>query len=127
MLMVETAAEPIKQDNKPKKDVTATGINAKTNSRFRVMFLFWLDADKDTNTDNQLQLIKDLTYFKSQRKFSKLIRDALRLMFALLLDDVSVLVELFPGVVQGLQAEARSKDSMFTFRKRLNRNFVNIY
>lgn len=72
--------------------------NAKQDTRNRIQFRFWLDSTKN----DQQQMIRDLIHFKSQRKFAATIRNALRLFFALLLGDTSVLVELFPAVVDGL-------------------------
>ena len=97
-----------KRKTKTKSDVNTTGVNAKVDTRNRIQFRFWLDANKQTPDDNQLQLIKDLNHFKQGRKFSKVIRDALRLFFALMLGEWGILMELFPGIVQAIQNEARA-------------------
>lgn len=79
-------------------------VNAKADTRTRIQHRFWLNA----NNESELQLIHDLKHFKSQRKYARLIRDALRLIFSLLLGDTSVLVELFPHIVASIQNDARA-------------------
>lgn len=92
-----------KRQTKQDKRRNTTGVTPKADIRNRIQFRFWLDAFKK----DELQLIKDLHHFKSQRKFARLIRDALRLFFSLLLGDVSVLNELFPGILATLEQNVR--------------------
>jgi hypothetical protein len=89
---------------KSKIGINASGVTPKSDTRNRIQFRFWLDSKKS----DENQLIGDLNHFKSKRKFADTIRRALSLFFALMLGDVSLLKEYFPGVVQAIQNEART-------------------
>lgn len=59
-------------------------------ARFR--FSFWLDADKD----DDLLLMEEIDLLKKKRKFSRYVRDGIRLMIDLHAGNLDVLFELFP-------------------------------
>jgi hypothetical protein len=85
--------------------VTTTDIKLDASGRARRMFRFWLDAAKP----EEAALGVKLEELGKKRKFATLIRDAIRLMLALMAGDLSVLVELFPNVVEQIKAEARAE------------------
>jgi hypothetical protein len=86
-------------------DVTTNSIKLDSSGRARRMFRFWLDAAKP----EEAALGVKLEEFGKKRKFATLVRDAIRLMLALMAGDLSVLVELFPHVVEQIKAEGRAE------------------
>ena len=58
----------------------------------RFKFQFWLDGDKD----QELLLMEEIDHLKSQRSFTKTIRDGIRLIVDLRKGSYDVLFELFP-------------------------------
>jgi len=58
----------------------------------RFKFQFWLDANKD----DELLLMEEIDHLKSQRSFTKTIRDGIRLIVDLKRGNYDVLFELFP-------------------------------
>lgn len=64
-------------------------------------FKFWLDSRKQEEAD----LIAFIAWLKATRQFSKAVRDGLRLIWTLGQGDTTVLMELFPAVVQKLQPD----------------------
>lgn len=86
-------------------DVTPNGIKLDSSGRARRQFRFWMDAAKPQEATIGFKLDE----LGKKRKFATFIRDAIRLMLALMSGDLSVLVELFPHVVEQIKAEGRAE------------------
>jgi len=71
---------------------------------YRLMFRFWLDANKD----DEYELAEDIEQLKQERSFSRAIRQGLMLWQSLKNKDVGYLLELFPFVAEALQSENNS-------------------
>jgi len=71
--------------------------------RMRFQFRFHLDVTKAL----EHELAEQLDALKQRRLFKPWIRDALRLFFSLKDGDISVLQELFPGIVAQIQEQRR--------------------
>jgi hypothetical protein len=69
------------------------------------MLRFWLDANKPEEAAIGVKLEE----LGKKRKFASFIRDAIRLMLALMARDLSVLQELFPHIVEQIKAEGRAE------------------
>lgn len=93
----QEAHKKVKANAKNKKVKQATAI-----PKNRTLFRFSLDKSKAA----ECQIIEDLNYFKAQRQYAETIRKALSLFFALLLGDTSVLLELFPAIMQTIREDA---------------------
>jgi hypothetical protein len=93
------------QPTLPQFDFNADGVKPKKDKRRRVQFRFWLDDTKPAESGLGMALDSLL----ERRQFAKFIRDAIRLMLALMAGDLSVLVELFPNVVEQIKAEGRAE------------------
>lgn len=68
-------------------------------ARFRISF--WLDANKD----DELLLLEDIDRLKGMRKFTRTVRDGIRLMIDLQEGKVDVLFELFPDLKKRLNSQ----------------------
>lgn len=68
---------------------------------------FWLDASKD----DELLLLETIDELKAERKFSRAIRDGLRLFVSLSRGETDVLERLFPAVVARLRESGNSSSS----------------
>jgi hypothetical protein len=88
------------------KSQNANGINAKLGdsnmtsaNRYRVMHKFWLDLKKE----NEDWLDEQINLLKRSRKFTLVLRDALRLILDLRAGRLDVLFELFPWVKENME------------------------
>lgn len=70
-----------------------------TRGRYRVMHKFWLDVTKDSEDWLDEQIVE----LKRTRKFTTILRDALRLILDLRAGRAGVLLELFPWVAEELR------------------------
>ena len=86
-------------------DVTTSLVKLDSSGRARRQFRFWLDAAKPEEAALGLRLEE----LGKKRKFATLIKDAVRLMLALMSGDLSVLIELFPNVVQQIKEQGRAE------------------
>lgn len=84
-------------------DTTAI-VNVSTDSsgRCRRTYRFELDGTRAA----ERAIGESLAHLKKQRAYLPFIRNALRLMFSLLAGDLSVLMELFPNIVQRIRDDA---------------------
>jgi len=70
----------------------------------RFKFRFWLDADKD----DELLLMEEIDHLKSQRSYTKTVRDGIRLIIDLRKGNFDVLFELFPHTRERFSASSGS-------------------
>lgn len=83
-----------------------SGVNATTkqDKRHRTQFRFWLDTNKADEREMGLKL--DAMKDDKSKSFAQFMRDAIRLMLALIAGDLSILAELFPSVVDNIRSQA---------------------
>lgn len=77
----------------------------KPDKRRRIQFKFWLDDNKPVESE----MGASLDHLKAGRKYAKFMREAIGLMLSLMIGDVLMLCALFPGIVESIQQEARSR------------------
>lgn len=73
-------------------------------ARYRISI--WLDADKD----DELLLMEAIDHLKEQRKFSRFVRDGLRLMLDLEGGNLDVLFELYPHLKAIIRTDGDGSD-----------------
>ncbi len=77
-------------------------------NRYRVMHKFWLDLKKD----NEDWLDEQIKHLKKSRKFTVILRDALRLILDLKAGRTDVLFELFPWVRETTSANLEKNNEI---------------
>ena len=63
-------------------------------TRFRKMFKFWLDLDKD----DEYELAEEIATLRKNRQFAPTLRNGLRLILELQRGETSLLFEMFPNL-----------------------------
>jgi hypothetical protein len=69
------------------------------NKRYQLKFNFWLNA----NDEHEMGIAELIDQLKQERSFSRAIRQGLQLWHSLKQRDISVLLELFPWVLDAVQ------------------------
>lgn len=85
-------------------DVTPN-VRLDSSGRARRQFRFWMDAAKPEEAAIGVKLEE----LGEKRKFATFMRDAIRLMLALMTGDLSVLMQLFPHVVESIKEQGRAE------------------
>lgn len=99
-----------KQKPLPHMPVNDSGVTTLDKSgRARRQFRFWLDAAKED--ESAMGQALDSMKNDKTKNFAGFMRNAVRLMLALLAGDTSILIELFPNIVNQIKQEAIAENN----------------